>query len=163
MASRRAPLLRRAQMNRHRRRRQLFACLAAVLLTTAALVSLPASAASATTIYLAPGGSDTAAGTSTAPIKTLTEAQARVRAALAPSWSMYSGQVRVATIGANLDFDQLFVSRERQILARYPNYDPTKRLGGYASDAIDRTRVARWAHPETAARPHCVLWSAEVP
>ena len=186
---------------------KLLAFASAASLAAAGLVAVQAtgaSAASPTTIYLSPVGSDAAAGTSAAPIKTLIEAQTRVRAALSagntpvsveladgtysmtstlnlteqdsgtstapvtwraasgarpviaggravgPSWSTYSGQIRVAPVGANLDFDQLFVGGQRQILARYPNYDPTKRLGGYAADAIAPARVAGWAHPETA-------------
>jgi len=44
--------------------------------------------------------------------------------------------------------DQLFVNGLRRILARYPNYDPTRRiLGGYAADAFSPERARRWADP----------------
>lgn len=45
-------------------------------------------------------------------------------------------------------FDQLFVNGERQILARYPNFDPDERIfNGYAADCISPERVRRWSKP----------------
>ncbi|SCF85823.1 PDZ domain-containing protein [Streptomyces sp. Ncost-T10-10d] len=71
--------------------------------------------------------------------------------ALAPRWRSYSGTVKVADIGAGLDFDGLFLDGQRQTLARYPDHDPsTTILGGYAADAISAQRVARWKNPTTA-------------
>ncbi len=44
--------------------------------------------------------------------------------------------------------EEIFVNGERQILARYPNYDPKAQyFDGFAADAISPERVARWADP----------------
>jgi hypothetical protein len=68
--------------------------------------------------------------------------------ALSPTWSTYSGDIKVATIGTGYSFDMLFVNSELQVMARYPNYDPDVAiLNGYASDAISSTKVDSWADP----------------
>jgi hypothetical protein len=61
-------------------------------------------------------------------------------------WTTSSGNIMVTTLAPNLKVDQLFLNGKRQILARYPNYDSTKILQGYATDCISSTRVARWAN-----------------
>jgi len=66
---------------------------------------------------------------------------------VAPTWSTSSGNIQVATIAPNLKVDQLFLNGQRQVLARYPNYDATKILDGHAADAISSTRVGLWANP----------------
>ena len=63
------------------------------------------------------------------------------------SWTVDSGQIMVTTIAPNLKVDQLFLNGKRQILARYPNFDSTKILDGFASDCISAARVARWKNP----------------
>ncbi|WP_054563375.1 PDZ domain-containing protein [Pseudoalteromonas sp. UCD-33C] len=46
-------------------------------------------------------------------------------------------------------FDQLFINGQKQIRARYPNYDPeVKVFNGYAEDAISSARVATWKNPK---------------
>ncbi|MFC9625310.1 right-handed parallel beta-helix repeat-containing protein [Streptomyces sp. NPDC056930] len=94
-------------------------------------------------------------GTAGAPVRYLAAPGERVvisgGRSLAPRWRSFSGSIKVADIGAGLDFDGLFVDGQRQTLARYPNYDPdTAILGGYAPDAISPERVARWKNPTTA-------------
>ncbi len=64
-----------------------------------------------------------------------------------PSWSTSSGSIKVATIATNLKVDQLFLNGKRQVLARYPNFDSTKILDGFASDCLDSPRVSLWANP----------------
>lgn len=66
---------------------------------------------------------------------------------VSPSWSTYSGSIQVATITTNLKVDQLFLNGQRQVLARYPNYDNTKILDGHASDCIASSRTSKWANP----------------
>jgi hypothetical protein len=61
-------------------------------------------------------------------------------------WSVSSGNIMVTTIAPNLTIDQLFLNGKRQILARYPNYDSSKILQGYATDCISPARAARWAN-----------------
>ena len=69
---------------------------------------------------------------------------------LTPTWSTYSGNIQVASIGTDLDFDILFANNSQQVLARYPNYDAkTVVLNGYASDATSGTRAAHWKNPST--------------
>jgi hypothetical protein len=53
-----------------------------------------------------------------------------------------------AAVPADLETDEFFVNGERQILARYPNFDPTAaHFDGYAADAISEQRIARWSDP----------------
>ncbi|GAA3943959.1 PDZ domain-containing protein [Chitinophaga oryziterrae] len=63
-------------------------------------------------------------------------------------WSKYKGAVWQTWVGPDLIFDQLFVNRRLQYMARYPDYDPAARfLGGTAADAVSRERAARWKNP----------------
>ncbi|MBW8889654.1 MAG: right-handed parallel beta-helix repeat-containing protein [Fibrobacteres bacterium] len=64
------------------------------------------------------------------------------------TWKAGTGSIMVVNIGAGLKVDQLFLDGKRQIMCRYPNFDSTKQLQGYAADAIGATRAARWAKPE---------------
>ena len=63
-------------------------------------------------------------------------------------WESFSDHILVTNIVESLDFNQLFINGEKQILARYPNYDEN---GGYwhgsAADAIDKERTAKWKNP----------------
>jgi hypothetical protein len=63
-------------------------------------------------------------------------------------WEKFSDNILVSTINKDLDFNQLFINGEKQILARYPNYDEN---GGYwqgfAADAIDEDRISKWKNP----------------
>ena len=69
---------------------------------------------------------------------------------LTPTWSTYSGNIQVATIGTGLEFDILFADGSQQVMARYPNYNAnTAILNGYASDAISDARAAGWSNPST--------------
>ena len=62
------------------------------------------------------------------------------------AWTTSSGSIMKTTIAQNLKVDQLFLNGNRQVLARYPNFNAaTKILDGYASDCM--TRVSRWANP----------------
>lgn len=64
-------------------------------------------------------------------------------------WILNSNGVYRTRVPSGVLGDQLFVGGERQVLARYPNWDPKQRiLGGFAKDAVDASRAARWAHPE---------------
>ncbi|MBK8474966.1 MAG: PDZ domain-containing protein [Opitutaceae bacterium] len=53
-----------------------------------------------------------------------------------------------AQVPADLQTEELFVNGERQVLARYPNFDPNVQyFGGCAADAISPERVAHWSDP----------------
>ena len=63
-------------------------------------------------------------------------------------WQPYKDGIFQTSVSADLRTEEIFVNGERQILARYPNFDPTaKYFDGYAADAISTNRVARWADP----------------
>jgi len=63
-------------------------------------------------------------------------------------WQPWHGGIYQTKVPADLRTEEIFVNGERQILARYPNFDPTaKYFDGYAADAISSNRVARWADP----------------
>jgi hypothetical protein len=65
-----------------------------------------------------------------------------------PQWTPYRDRILQTPVPRGTDTDQLFVNGQRQILARYPNYDPhAKYLNGWAEDAISQERVRRWADP----------------
>jgi len=63
-------------------------------------------------------------------------------------WQPWQGGIFQTKVPDDLRTEEIFVNGERQILARYPNFDPTaKYFDGYAADAISSNRVARWADP----------------
>jgi hypothetical protein len=63
-------------------------------------------------------------------------------------WQPYRDGIFQAKVPDDLQTEEIFVNGERQILARYPNFDPTaKYFDGFAADAISTNRVARWADP----------------
>jgi hypothetical protein len=63
-------------------------------------------------------------------------------------WQPWRDGIFRAQVPADLRTEEIFVNGERQILARYPNFDPTAPyFDGFAADAIAPNRVARWADP----------------
>ena len=68
--------------------------------------------------------------------------------ALDLAWELYKEGILQAKVPAGLEIDQLFINGVRQIMARYPNYDPDQRMmHGYAADAFSKERAARWSDP----------------
>jgi hypothetical protein len=64
------------------------------------------------------------------------------------AWRPYRDGIFQAAVPKGTTTDQLFINNRRQVLARYPNFDPNARyLNGFASDAISPDRVARWNNP----------------
>jgi len=64
-------------------------------------------------------------------------------------WEPYRDGIMKASVDPGLRTDQLFINGERQSLARYPNFDSQIRIfNGYAKDAFDPERAARWANPK---------------
>jgi hypothetical protein len=65
-------------------------------------------------------------------------------------WERYRDGIFQAKTPDDIELDQLFVNGTRQLMARYPNYDPRKTdvpYRGSAADAISSERVATWANP----------------
>jgi hypothetical protein len=63
-------------------------------------------------------------------------------------WQPFTNGIFQAQVPADLKTGEIFINGERQILARYPNFDPTaKYFDGFAADAISPERAARWADP----------------
>ena len=63
-------------------------------------------------------------------------------------WQPFTNGIFQAQVAADLQTEEIFVNGERQILARYPNFDPeAKYFDGFAADAISKQRTARWANP----------------
>ncbi len=82
---------------------------------------------------------------------------------LHPDWQPVAtgSKIMAATVPSGLDFDGLFVNGQRQILARYPNYNPSaSRLGGSTSLAALDQESTTWADPSTALvrGMHCGDW-----
>ena len=64
------------------------------------------------------------------------------------AWAPYREGIMMANVPAGLHTDQLFVNGRRQILARYPNYDPSAvYFNGWSPDAFSHDRAARWSDP----------------
>lgn len=67
---------------------------------------------------------------------------------LTPKWEPFRDGILKTRMPPGTTTDQLFLNGERQILARYPNFNPDIRiLNGYARDAFSPERAARWADP----------------
>jgi hypothetical protein len=64
------------------------------------------------------------------------------------NWQSFTNGIFAAKVPAELRTEEIFVNGERQILARYPNFDPAAQyFDGFAADAISTNRSARWADP----------------
>jgi hypothetical protein len=62
-------------------------------------------------------------------------------------WQPYTNGILQAKVPDDLKTGEIFVNGQRQVLARYPNYDPTaKYFDGFAANVISN-RSARWADP----------------
>lgn len=67
---------------------------------------------------------------------------------LKSNWSIYKDNIWVTEVEDDIDFNQLFVNGEKQILARYPNY--SKQGGawqGHSADATSKERINSWNNP----------------
>jgi hypothetical protein len=63
-------------------------------------------------------------------------------------WQPFRDGILKTQVPADLATEEIFVNGERQILARYPNFDATARyFDGFTADAISPERAARWADP----------------
>ena len=65
-------------------------------------------------------------------------------------WQSSSDGVFQAKTPAGLDIDQLFIDGKNQRMARYPNYDASKKTEayqGFAADAFSKERAANWTDP----------------
>ncbi len=63
-------------------------------------------------------------------------------------WQPYTNGIFQAQVPADLQTEEIFVNGERQILARYPNFDPKAQyFDGFTSGADIKQRAARWADP----------------
>jgi hypothetical protein len=63
-------------------------------------------------------------------------------------WQIFTNGIFQAQVPADLQTEEIFVNGERQILARYPDFDPkAKYFDGFSPDAISTERAARWADP----------------
>ena len=67
------------------------------------------------------------------------------------SWKPFKDGIFQANTPDNFNVDQLFINGQNQRMARYPNYDATKKTAayqGYAADAFSKERAAGWENPE---------------
>ena len=68
---------------------------------------------------------------------------------LALQWVPYRDGILMAKVRPGFTTDQLFVNGTRQILARYPNYDPAATyFDGWSPEAFSPERAAKWANPK---------------
>lgn len=69
---------------------------------------------------------------------------------LALNWEPYRDGIYQAKTPEGLNIDQVFINEKNQRMARYPNYDASKKTAayqGFATDAFSKERVADWANP----------------
>jgi len=81
--------------------------------------------------------------------------------ALQLPWRPYKDGIVQAQVPADLRTEEIFVDGERQILARYPNFDANARyFDGFAPDAMSAQRAKRWADPSGGYfhAMHPALW-----
>ncbi|MDB2607084.1 peptide-binding protein, partial [Zobellia sp.] len=67
------------------------------------------------------------------------------------TWKPYKDGVFKAKTPKGIVIDQVFVDGLNQRMARYPNYDASKKTDayqGYAADAFSKERAARWKNPK---------------
>ncbi|MCU0915310.1 MAG: PDZ domain-containing protein [Planctomycetes bacterium] len=63
-------------------------------------------------------------------------------------WEPFREGIMKAKTPDDLAIDQLFVNGRRQLMARYPNFDPNVRhFNGFSADAFGPERAERWADP----------------
>lgn len=66
-------------------------------------------------------------------------------------WTPHENGIYVTTVSSQTPFDQLIVNGEKQILARYPNYNEDGgHWQGHAPDAFSPERVSTWKDPKGA-------------
>ncbi len=64
------------------------------------------------------------------------------------NWQLFTNGILQAQVPVDLQTEEIFINGERQVLARYPNFDPKAQyFDGFAADAISKERAARWANP----------------
>lgn len=85
--------------------------------------------------------------------------------ALTSTWTPSAGDpsTMVTSVPDGIDFDELFVGGQRQIMARYPNFDESAaRLDGSTSLATLNSRSANWSKPTTGyvRGMHCHDWGS---
>jgi hypothetical protein len=76
-------------------------------------------------------------------------------------WQPYTNEIFQTKVPADLKTEEIFANGERQILARYPNYDPAARyFDGFASGADIRLRAIQWLNPAGGClhAMHPALW-----
>ncbi|MGQ1784478.1 MULTISPECIES: right-handed parallel beta-helix repeat-containing protein [unclassified Saccharicrinis] len=65
-------------------------------------------------------------------------------------WEEYKDGIYQAETPAGLNIDQVFINGKNQRMARYPNYDASKKTAayqGFAADAFSMEKVAGWGDP----------------
>ena len=65
-------------------------------------------------------------------------------------WKPYRDGIFQAVTPQGLEIDQLFINGKAQRMARYPNFDASKKTDayqGYSADAFSKERAAKWANP----------------
>ena len=79
------------------------------------------------------------------------------------NWQPFTNGILQAQVPANLQTEEIFINGDRQILARYPNFDSKAQyFDGFSADAISPQRAARWANPVGGYyhAMHPALWGA---
>jgi hypothetical protein len=64
------------------------------------------------------------------------------------NWQPFTNGIVRAQVPADLQTEEIFINGERQILARYPNFDPkAKYFDGFVSGADITQRASQWGDP----------------
>ncbi|WP_215225099.1 right-handed parallel beta-helix repeat-containing protein [Echinicola shivajiensis] len=63
-------------------------------------------------------------------------------------WKTYENEILVAKVPKGLQFSSLFIKGQKQIRARYPNYqEGVYPYSGFAEDALSKERIDSWNNP----------------
>jgi hypothetical protein len=65
-------------------------------------------------------------------------------------WKPFRDGISQAATPQGLEIDQLFINGKAQRMARYPNFDASKKTAayqGFAADAFSKERAAKWTDP----------------
>jgi hypothetical protein len=91
-------------------------------------------------------------GTQKAPVTWTATGQEPVRLVggkpLAAKWRKHTDAIWKTQVPGDVGIDQLFVNKKRQILARYPNYNPNEQYFDGAAPTWER--MSQWKNKETA-------------
>ena len=77
------------------------------------------------------------------------------------NWKKGKGNIWFASVP--IAFDQLWINGEAKVLARYPNFQKDGLFNGTSEDALSKSRIHSWKHPEGGFihSMHSGMWGSQ--